>query len=151
MPQVSAIVDDDNRTVKDVWDELDRIYRMSNTQMVIHVEKELEKLTFINDTEWESHIEKFHRSVGKLGSYDKPITEEEKASKPIRSLPERFSPITMVAELSYMSFESIVASVKAEISRRKEKEQVESKKSTDWIFIDWFKQERKRKIRTDDK
>ena len=127
MAQVSAIVDDDNRTAKDLWDALDRIYRMSNSQMVINIERELEKLTFIKDTEWESHIEKFHRLVGKLASYDKPITEEEKASKLIRSLPERFSPIAMVAESSNMPFERIVASVKAEISRRQDKEQVESK------------------------
>ena len=69
MGKVSAIVDDDNRMAMDLWDALDRIYRMSNTQMVINIEKELEKLMVIKDTEWESDIEKFHRLIGKLNSY----------------------------------------------------------------------------------
>ena len=48
------------------------------------MEMELDKLTFVKDTEWESNIEKFRRLVGKIASYDKPIKEAEKPSKLIR-------------------------------------------------------------------
>ena len=53
MAQVSSIIDDDNRTAKDLWDALDRSYRMSNTQMVINIKSGLEKLTLRADSEWE--------------------------------------------------------------------------------------------------
>ena len=65
------------------------------------------------------HVETFHRLVEKFSSYKKPTSEEEKASKLIRTLPDRFAPIAMVAETSNLSFHRIVASVQAEISRRK--------------------------------
>lgn len=44
--QVSTTIDDDNRSTKDIWEALGRAYRMSNTQMVINIEHELEKLRF---------------------------------------------------------------------------------------------------------
>ena len=53
MAQVRSIIDDDNRTSKDLWDALDRLYRMSNTQMVINIKSGLEKLTLRADSEWE--------------------------------------------------------------------------------------------------
>lgn len=51
LAQVSAIVDDDDKTAKDLWLELDNAYRMSNNQMVINIQRELETMTFDKDEE----------------------------------------------------------------------------------------------------
>lgn len=119
LAQVSTIVDDDNKTAKDLWTELDKIYRMSNTQMVINIKRELETMTFEKDEEWEKHVESFHRLISKLAAYDQPVSTESKVSMLLRTLPTRFAPIAMVAESSDVPFEKVIASVKAEISRRK--------------------------------
>lgn len=118
LAQVSTIVDDDDKTAKDLWTELDKAYRMSNTQMVINIQRDLETMTFDRDEEWDKHIEKFHHLVAKLASYDSPLSAEDKVSKLLRTLPTRFAPIAMVAEASGVPFERVIASVKAEISRR---------------------------------
>ena len=60
MAQVGVTVDDDNRTAKYLCDPLDVIYRMSNTQIVINIEGELEILPFVKDTMWESHLSLIH-------------------------------------------------------------------------------------------
>lgn len=117
LAQIRTIVDDDERTAKDLWTELDKVYRMSNTQMVINIERELETMSFEKDEDWEKHVETFHRLISKLASYDKPVSADTKVSKLLRTLPQRFAPIAMVAESSSVPFEKIIASVKAEISR----------------------------------
>lgn len=39
--QMSTIVNDDVRTAKYLWSDLDRVYRLLNTQMVINIEIEI--------------------------------------------------------------------------------------------------------------
>lgn len=39
--QVSTLVDYDISTAEDLWDELERIYRISNNKMEINIELEL--------------------------------------------------------------------------------------------------------------
>lgn len=85
----------------------------------MNILRELESMTFQKDNDWDKHIEIFNFLVAKLASYDKPISLEDKVSKLLRPFPEHFAPISMVAESSLLSFEQVVASVKAEISRRK--------------------------------
>lgn len=119
LAQVSAIVDDDDKTAKDLWTALDNTYRMSNTQMVINIQRDPEMMTFDRDEAWDKHIENSHHLVAKLASYDSPLTVEDKVSKLLRTPPILFAPISMVAEASSVSFEKFIASVKAQISQRK--------------------------------
>lgn len=67
----------------------------------------------------DKHIETFHFLIAKLPSYDKPISPEDKVSMLLCTLPEHFAPIAMVVESSSISFEQVVASVKAKISERR--------------------------------
>lgn len=57
--QVSLIVDDDEKSAKELWVQLDSIYRMASTRMVINTERDLASLTFDKDEERESHLERF--------------------------------------------------------------------------------------------
>lgn len=96
--QVSAIVDDDEQTTKELWSELDKVYRMSNTKMVINLQPDLETLSFEKDENEEKHVERFHFLAPKLTSFDKTLCSQEKVSKLLITLPTRFAPIYMVAE-----------------------------------------------------
>lgn len=40
LAQISTVIDDDERTAKNFWTELIKVYRMSSTQMVINIERE---------------------------------------------------------------------------------------------------------------
>lgn len=64
--QASSIVDDDRRSAKDLWEALDKSYIAANTQIFINVERDLEKLTFGNDYEWDKLVEIFRRLVKNL-------------------------------------------------------------------------------------
>lgn len=116
--QVSALVDDDSKPAKDLT-ELDKIYRMSDTQMGINIERELETMSFDMDKECTKHVEKLYHLVSKLATYDKPVTHGEKVLRFLRTLPPRFAAITMVAKANIVPFEKIIASVIAKISRKK--------------------------------
>lgn len=121
LSQVIPILDDDYKTARELWSGMDEIYRMSNTQMVINLQRGLEKLNFKKDEEWENHIQNFHPLVCKLVSYENPITMDEKVSNLVRTLLEQFGPIVNVVESSTLNFEQLFASIQAGISRRNTK------------------------------
>jgi len=115
MAQTSSIIDDEDKTAKDLWDSLSALYTTSNEQTVINLMQELENLEYKEDGNWEVHLNKFHEILGKLASLGKPIADQEKVSKLIRTLPDHFSPLAMVS--SQMSYEQLVNAVETEISR----------------------------------
>lgn len=119
LAQVSKLIDDDDKATKELWKELDKVYGMSNTQMVVNIEREIEIMKFDKDEEWDKHVEHFHHLIEKLASYDKPLSAENKVSKLLRKFPTRFAPITMVAKALSVPFEKVIVSAKAEISRCK--------------------------------
>lgn len=88
LAQVSIVVHSD-----ELWEKLDRI---SNVQMAINLERELERLTFEKDEEWDGHVHNFHVIIGNLAEYDQPVSPFEKVSEMIRKFPQRFAPIEMV-------------------------------------------------------
>lgn len=93
--------------------------------MIINIECELEKITFSHDSEQYEHVKNFHRLMKTLGSFYKPVTEEEKSSKFIRTLITiTLFPIAKVTESSNLSFNHIFASFKAGISQREDKEAI---------------------------
>lgn len=122
LAQVSTIVDDNDKTAKDLWTKLDKAYHVSKTQIVINIQRDLKTMTFDHDEGLDRHIKTFHPLVGKLAFYDRPLSVEDKASKLLRTLPTRFASIAMVAEASFLPFEKVVPSLKAKISRHKKQD-----------------------------
>lgn len=64
--KVSKIVDDDDKTVKNLWTELDKAHCTSKTQMVTNFQGDLSTTTFDREEKWDKHMEKFHHLVEKL-------------------------------------------------------------------------------------
>ena len=90
---------------------------MSNEQAAINLYQELESLEYKNDGNWETRLNKFHEILGKLASLGKPVPDDQKISKLIRTLPDHLAPLAMIS--SHMNFENLVNAVETEISRRK--------------------------------
>lgn len=72
LAQVSPTVDDERSAVKDLGTELDNAYRMSNNQMVINIQQELQTNIFDRDEEWDKHVKNFYHLDAKLAFYDNP-------------------------------------------------------------------------------
>lgn len=99
---------------------MSKLYKSSKNQMFINLQQELklqelEDLQFKMDEKFDDHLNKFYDILGKLGSYDKTMDEEDKKARMIRTLPEQFPPIAMLA--GKMSFEELTTEVQTELSR----------------------------------
>lgn len=64
--QVSVILEDDKTTTKNLWYDLNEIYRMFNTEMVINLQPNLEMLSSDKEEYLEKHVEKVHSLTAKL-------------------------------------------------------------------------------------
>jgi len=126
LAQLSAIIDDDERTAKELWDGLHQMLRPFST-----LRMNFESLRFDENGSWEKHLDSFHEILGKLASYDSQVKEEDKASKLLRTLPKSFAPLAMVAETSDLSLDRVVIAVEGELSRRLSKKDKDDVKASD--------------------
>lgn len=95
------------------------MYTTCNAQAIFNLGQELENLQFDVTQSWEMHTVKFPNIFGKLASYDSSIKEEDKDSKPLRTLPESFAPLAMVAQTGDIPLEK--SSLRFKESFREEK------------------------------
>lgn len=130
LAQLSDVIDDDDRSAKELWDAIARTYTTSNAQAIINLEQELEKLSFDEKTTWEKHLHKFHEVLGKLAAYGSTVREEEKVSKLLRTLPESFSPLAMVAETSNVELDRLITTIESELARRSTQASRQNNRST---------------------
>lgn len=72
---MAAIIDDDERTAEDLWEEIWKYGTTENTQAVINLHQDLEKLQFKEEEDWEKHIVKFNDILGQLEAFDSPVLE----------------------------------------------------------------------------
>lgn len=119
LSKLSTLVDNDTETAKELWNAISELYPTSNTQVVINLQAELDRLKFKDDSDWEKHVEKFNEILFKLASYDSPVAAEEKASRLIRTLPESFAPLAMFSQPSEITYDKLCVVVAGELSRRK--------------------------------
>ncbi len=111
-PQVRTrrMIDDDNKTAHELWTMLESIYTANNTQAI-------QNLRHHNDN-WDERFSKFMNLLAQLASLDEEFSGKRKTSKLVRSLPESFVPIAMVATL-LDSFEKVEQAIRAEVDRPK--------------------------------
>ena len=67
--------------------------------------------------DWDEHFSKFMNILAQLAPLDEEVSEKEKTSKLIRSLPESFAPTAMIASL-LETLEKVEQAVRAEVDRR---------------------------------
>lgn len=94
---MSWIIDDDNGTAKELWGALERLYKTLNEQTVIHLVQELEQMRFKDGRNREEHFKKFHLILGILFSLEKPVANDEKSFKIIRTMPDHFATLEMMS------------------------------------------------------
>lgn len=75
------IIDDDNKTAKDLSYAVVKLYLSSNSQLIINLEQELEALRFDDNGNWETHLRKFQYIMGKLSTYNSPFKKEKRFQK----------------------------------------------------------------------
>lgn len=73
LAQLSDIIDDDDRTAKELGDAFVKLYTTSNAQAILNLDQELEALSFEDGKSWEKHTDKFHNILGKFSSYDSSV------------------------------------------------------------------------------
>lgn len=56
LAQMAAIIDDDSRTAKDLWDFIHKFCTEKNTQAIINLHQDLEKLQFKDREDFEKHL-----------------------------------------------------------------------------------------------
>jgi len=119
-PQVRCrgIIDNDDKTAYDLWKALEETYTATNSQAIQNLRHQLDSLLYKDGGDWDEHFSKFMGILAQLASLDEEISEKEKTSRLIRSLPQSFSPIAMVGNL-LDSFEKLEQAVRAEVDRRK--------------------------------
>ena len=119
LDKVRRLVDEDDTTAKQLWDELEKIYTSSNAQSILNLRQELDNLRYEEDKSWEEHINKFMDLLSKLAiMMRRELTEKEKASKLLRSLPGSFGGFAMIAQLQNLELEMLLQAMHAEISCR---------------------------------
>lgn len=83
--------------------------------MIQNVKQKLDSLIY---SDFEKHVAAFLSIVGELANYDSDISETEKTSKVLRSLPPSFAPLAMVSSLQDLTFDKVVNAVQAKIAQR---------------------------------
>lgn len=118
LAKVRHLVDDDAVSAKQLWDELGKIYTASNAQAILNLRQDMDNLRYKEGASWDDHVNKFTELLNKLATYDEELSEKEKASKLLRSIPESFSGFAMIAQVQDLQFERLIQAMHAEISRR---------------------------------
>ena len=75
--QTRRIIDDDEKSAKDLWDELNRIYTTTSGQAVQNLRQKLDSLVYDENKSWNDHVSSFLRICEELATYDEEITEDE--------------------------------------------------------------------------
>lgn len=79
MSYVCEIVDNDERSAKQLCDELYMLYKTSNAQVIIDLQQPLGNLHLAEDGDWEKHKEYLQEILSKPLIYNDPVEEEVKA------------------------------------------------------------------------
>ncbi len=97
---------------------LEESYIATNSQAIQNLRHQLDSLLYKDGANWDKHFSKFLNILAQLASLYEEFNEKEKTSTLIRSLPQSFAPIAMVASF-FDSFEKVEQAVRAEVRRRK--------------------------------
>lgn len=117
--KVRVLVDEDDKTAKELWDELARIHTTSSTQKIANLHQKLDNLMYDESTNFDKHISNFLSIIDELASLDQLIQESDKATKLIRSLPPSFDALAMATSVNKLNFDELVTAIHANIERRR--------------------------------
>lgn len=119
LAKIRAFVDDDDMTAKELWDEICKTHTTSATQAIANLLQKLDNLKYNESKSWDDHVSKFLSIVDEFGSFDQSLTDSDKVTKIIRSLPLVFDPFAKSSSVNGTTFDSLVLAVRENIERRK--------------------------------
>ena len=119
-PQIRCrtIIDDDDKTAHELWTFLEDTYTSTNTQAIQNLRLELDSLLYKDGEDWDKHYSKFMNIVAQLASQGEDMSEKDKVSRLVRTLPESLSTIAMIATL-LGSLDKVESAVRAELDWKK--------------------------------
>ncbi len=97
---------------------------------IINLKLQLDSLVYDEKKDFSVHVNKFLAICDELASYGEEIDQKDKSSKLIRSLPPSFSALAMVTSVTETSFDKIAEAVKAELARRSNPNNPQSRNTT---------------------
>ncbi len=116
---VATAIDDDSMTVKDLWEELLKLYTTLNAQQILNLLREIEVLRLKDESEFNQHVNQLRDLVDKLPSLGKKLEDPRLVQYLLRSLPESLEGIAQVAVFyDNLTFEKLQQSIRTEIGGR---------------------------------
>ena len=85
---VTTTIDDDDKTAKDLWDELRKLYTTSNTQQIMNIAQKLEGFWLKDETQFNQHMNQLRELVDKLASFGYRLEEHLLVQYLLRSIPK---------------------------------------------------------------
>lgn len=76
--QTRAVIDDDQKTAKDLWEELERMCSTTSAQAIQNLHQRLDALVFDEKKDWNDHISTFLSICGGLATCDAELTDSDK-------------------------------------------------------------------------
>lgn len=97
LAQARLMTDDDDKSAKELWDELARIYTTSSFQTVQNLIYKLDTLVFDDKKDWNEHVATFLAICVELTAYDHDIPSKDMAEKLLRSFPNALNSVATVS------------------------------------------------------
>lgn len=111
MVQVRIVTNGDSKPALDLWNELEQIYTASKKEANQKIRNRMDTLFFDENQGLHRLVSQFSGISGEFAIYDEKISEREKTSKLIRSLPPSFTALYMVYTISNASSEDILNAI----------------------------------------
>lgn len=117
--RLGELGDSSYHTAKELWEKFANLYTTANTQVLINLQRKLDRPKFREADDWDHHVENFNVLLGKLASYDAPFSNSEKASKLVKTIPESLAPLALFSEVGNIPYDKLFVTVAREVSHRK--------------------------------
>lgn len=108
---------DGNITALELWSELERIFTMPSTKAVRNLQAKLEATTFKEGQDWEKNVSKLLSILDEPAPRNTNMTDAEKITKLLQTLPPSFGALAMASSQSEQTFDQIFNAVQADIER----------------------------------
>lgn len=110
---------DGYRTAKEFWDELECIYTMLSTKAIDNPHTNIESISFKDGEDFDKHVSKCLSILDKFSEQYQVLSNADKVTKIISTLPESFDSLEMVSLLNENTFKQTVNAGQANKERKK--------------------------------
>lgn len=105
-------------TTKVVWRKLTDSYQKENIQSKLNLRTKLHNLRYKDGNDLQTHLTSLEEIFVDLARLNDPVSEKDKTGVLLRSLPESFGFLALMADANNMDYDSICALLKSEMDRR---------------------------------